>query len=72
MICLKNIGLYSIAGLAYYFIGYNLMYGDIIGGLGIGGLIGFMSRCLSADEVGPPRHRGDAEAAMPPPPRSWP
>ena len=32
MICLKNIGLYSIAGLAYFFIGYNLMYGDIIGG----------------------------------------
>ena len=33
MICLKNIGLYSIAGLAYFFIGYNLMYGDIIGGV---------------------------------------
>ena len=32
MICLKNIGLYSIAGLAYFFIGYNLMYGDIIAG----------------------------------------
>ena len=26
MICLKNIGLYSIAGLMYFFIGYNLMY----------------------------------------------
>ena len=36
MICLKNIGLYSIAGLAYYFIGYNLMYvdvGSVIGSL---------------------------------------
>ena len=32
MICLKNIGLYSIAGLAYFIIGYNLMYGDLIGG----------------------------------------
>ena len=34
MICLKNIGVYSIAGLAYFFIGYNLMYvdvGDVIG-----------------------------------------
>ena len=34
MICLKNIGLYSIAGLAFFFIGYNLMYvdvGDFIG-----------------------------------------
>ena len=26
VICLKNIGLYSIAGLMYYIIGYNLMY----------------------------------------------
>ena len=29
MICLKNIGLYSIAGLAYFIIGYNLMYVDV-------------------------------------------
>ena len=29
VICLKNIGLYSIAGLVYYFIGYNLMYVDV-------------------------------------------
>ena len=29
MICLKNIGIYSIAGLAYYVIGYNLMYVDV-------------------------------------------
>ena len=36
VICLKNIGLYSIAGLAYYFIGYNLMYVDV----GEGGWIG--------------------------------
>ncbi len=36
MICLKNIGIYSIAGLAYFFIGYNLMYvdvADVIGSL---------------------------------------
>ena len=32
MICLKNIGLYSIAGLAYYAIGYNLMYVNVDGG----------------------------------------
>ena len=34
MICMKNIGLYSIAGLAFFFVGYNLMYvgvGDFIG-----------------------------------------
>ena len=29
MICMKNIGLYSIAGLAFFFIGYNLMYVDV-------------------------------------------
>ena len=37
MICLKNIGLYSIAGLAFYFIGYNLMYIDVAN---TGGIIG--------------------------------
>ena len=29
MICLKNIGVYSIAGLAYFVVGYNLMYIDV-------------------------------------------
>ncbi len=29
MICLKNIGIYSIAGLAFYILGYNLMYVDV-------------------------------------------
>ncbi|MYC29441.1 MAG: ammonium transporter [Chloroflexi bacterium] len=33
MICLKNIGLYSIAALAYFFVGYNLMYTDLIAGV---------------------------------------
>ena len=36
MICMKNIGLYAIAGLTYYTIGYNLMYvdvGSVIGSL---------------------------------------
>ena len=37
VICMKNIGLYSIAGLAYYVIGYNLMYVDV------GSLIGSVS-----------------------------
>ncbi len=32
MICLKNIGIYSIAALAYFIVGYNLMYGDLVGG----------------------------------------
>ena len=34
VICLKNIGLYSIAGLMYFFIGYNLMYVDVSGLIG--------------------------------------
>ena len=32
VICLKNIGLYSVAGLAFYTLGYNLMYGGEAGG----------------------------------------
>ena len=32
MICLKNIGLYSIAGITYYLVGYNLMYVDVQAG----------------------------------------
>ncbi len=47
MICLKNIGLYSIAGIAYYFIGYNLMYVDV------GSFIGSISLMYgpTADEI---------------------
>ena len=45
MICMKNIGLYSIAGLAYFIIGYNLMYVGVgrdltLLGLNLGELIG--------------------------------
>ena len=29
--CAKNIGLYSIAGLMFAFVGYNLMYMDVSG-----------------------------------------
>ena len=47
VICLKNIGLYSIAGIAYYVIGYNLMYVDV------GSVIGSFSflRGPSSDEL---------------------
>ncbi len=47
MICLKNIGLYSIAGIACYFIGYNLMYVDV------GSYIGSISLLYgpTADEI---------------------
>ncbi len=34
VICLKNLGLYSIAGLAFYIIGYNIMYTDVSGWIG--------------------------------------
>ncbi len=45
MICLKNIGIYSIAGLAYFVLGYNLMYVGVgrelmLFGIDFGGLIG--------------------------------
>ncbi|NCT41293.1 MAG: ammonium transporter, partial [Alphaproteobacteria bacterium] len=33
-ICLKNVALYSIAGIMYYLIGYNLMYVDVNGIVG--------------------------------------
>jgi Amt family ammonium transporter len=33
-ICLKNIALYSIAGILYYVVGYNLMYTDVSGFIG--------------------------------------
>jgi len=39
VICLKNIGLYSIAGLLYYLFGYSLMYMDVgsfVGSLRLG------------------------------------
>ena len=47
VICLKNIGLYAIAGIAYFVIGYNLMYVDV------GSLIGSFTpfRGPSADEI---------------------
>ncbi|MEM7119870.1 MAG: ammonium transporter [Pseudomonadota bacterium] len=35
-ICVKNVMLFSIAGIAYYLVGYNLMYDGVDGGL-IGG-----------------------------------
>ena len=38
VICLKNIGLYSIAGIAFYLVGYNLMYVDVAGWIGKVGL----------------------------------
>ena len=49
-ICLKNIGIYSIAGLAFFFIGYNLMYTEV-GDVGLWGRFEFLYG-PSADEIG--------------------
>ncbi len=53
MICMKNIGLYSIAGLAYFLIGYNLMYVDVgrdatFLGLNLGEFIGSFALTYSS------------------------
>lgn len=47
MQCAKNIGLYSIAGLMYWLIGYNLMYTGVDGGY-----IGSFSLIYGLDPVG--------------------
>ena len=49
VICLKNIGLYSIAGLMFYFIGYNIMYVGVPEGGWFGSLTLFYG--TTADEV---------------------
>ncbi len=41
MQCLKNIALYSIAGLMFWIIGYNLMYTDVNGYFGVPGPYSF-------------------------------
>ena len=60
VICLKNIGLYSIAGLAYYFLGYNLMYVDVSGWIGSFQLL----YGPSADELALLDGQEDAKAAV--------
>ncbi len=61
MICLKNIGLYSIAGLAYFIVGYNLMYGEIVGNF-IGKFALFYGP--SAAEIALLNGEGDAAAVV--------
>ncbi|MDE0218638.1 MAG: ammonium transporter [Spirochaetaceae bacterium] len=60
VICLKNIGLYSIAGLAYYIVGYSLMYTDV------GSVIGSFSLFYrpSAAELALLDGTGDAAAVI--------
>ncbi len=61
MICLKNIGLYSIAGLAYFIVGYNLMYGELVGNF-IGKFALFHGP--SAAEIALVNGEGDAAAVV--------
>ena len=59
VICLKNIGLYSVAGLTYYLIGYNLMYTDVGSWIGsvtflygpLGGRVGLVVRRRSGKGI---------------------
>ena len=60
VICLKNIGLYSVAGIAFYLIGYNLMYVDV------GSWIGSVRFLYgpSADEIALLDGQAEAQAAV--------
>ena len=62
VICLKNIGLYSIAGLAFYLVGYNLMYVGVEEG-GWFGTVTFLYGA-SSDEVALLGGREEAAAAV--------
>ena len=59
VICLKNIGLYSIAGLTYYLVGYNLMYV----GVGEGGWLGTLELLYETSGAERSLLAGDASAA---------
>ena len=56
VICLKNIGLYAIAGLTFYLVGYNLMYTDV------GSLVGTLSFTFSPTQSEIALMLGDASA----------
>ena len=62
VICLKNIGLYSIAGLAFYLVGYNVMYVGVEEG-GWFGTLTFLYGA-SSDEVALLGGREEAAAAV--------
>ncbi len=56
-ICLKNVGLYSIASLAYFVVGYNLMYVDV------GKLVGTLTLFYTSSEAEIALLGGDSEAS---------
>ena len=57
VICLKNVGLYAIAGLMFYLIGYNLMY------TGVDDLIGSFRFLYGTSEAEQSLLAGDAGSA---------
>ncbi len=57
VICLKNVGLYAIAGLTFYLIGYNLMY------TGVDDLIGSFRFLYGTSEVEKALLTGDGGSA---------
>ncbi|MCY4357094.1 MAG: ammonium transporter [Gammaproteobacteria bacterium] len=56
VICLKNIGLYSISGLMFFFVGYNLMYVDV------GSWVGTLKMFYGPSDSEIALINGDAEA----------
>ena len=62
VICLKNIGLYSIAGLTFYLVGYNLMYVGVEEGGWLGSLQFLYGS--SADELALLQGQEEALAAV--------
>ena len=57
VICLKNIGLYSIAGLMFYLVGYNIMYVGVPEGGWFGTLTLFYGNLRRGDEAAGRRGR---------------
>ncbi len=62
VICLKNLGLYSIAGLTFYLVGYNIMYVGVEPG-GFIGSIRFLYGSTS-DEIALLAGQAEATAAV--------
>ena len=61
VVCLKNVGLYTIAGITFYFVGYSVMYTGVETG-GMSGLLRFAAGATLAEE-GPGQGHGAATTA---------
>ena len=58
VVCLKNVGLYAIAGMTFYFVGYSIMYG----GVESGGWFGSLRFGVDATSAERALLKGDAAA----------